>query len=293
MLQFALITNFNINEKLTAAIQVADKLIGTGECRILITANNKDRITRMHYYRKEFVYLPVDQIYSEADIVVVLGGDGTILESARRAAPHGKPIIGINLGRLGYMAELDMTELDLLPSLFNGEYNLESRSMLSVSIIGSTGKTRFTSYALNEAVISNGSIARIVDLELYEEDTFMNSYRADGLIIATPTGSTAYSMSAGGPIIDPALACFCVTPICSHFSSSRPVLFSDRSVLRVKNVCKREKSLYLTLDGKSNSELYYGDFVRVTRSDLTTKLIRIKKQMFYRTLRQKMNEYNN
>ncbi|MBR2370695.1 MAG: NAD(+)/NADH kinase [Clostridia bacterium] len=293
MLQFALITNFNINEKLSAAIRVADKLIEAGECRILITVNNKDRITRMHQSRKQFTYLPADQVYSEADVIVVLGGDGTILESARRAAPHGTPIIGINLGRLGYMAELDMTELDLLPKLFSGEYNLEKRSMLSVSIIGSTGKIRFNSYALNEAVISNGSIARIVDLELYEEDTFLNSYRADGLIIATPTGSTAYSMSAGGPIIDPALACFCVTPICSHFSSSRPVLFSNRSVLCVKNVCKREKSLYLTLDGKSNSEIYYGDFVKITRSDLTTKLIRIKKQMFYKTLRQKMNEYNN
>lgn len=293
MVRFALITNFNINEKLSAAMQVAEKLIATAECEILITANNKERIARMRLSRKEFSYLPVDEVYARADIVVVLGGDGTILESARRAAPHDKPIIGINLGRLGYMAELDMSELDLLPRLFSGDYKLEHRSMLSVSIIGSTGKSRYSSFALNEAVISNGSIARIVDLELYQDNTLMNSYRADGLIIASPTGSTAYSMSAGGPIIDPALACFCVTPICSHFTSSRPVLFSDGAVLNVKNVCKREKSLYLTLDGKTNSELYYGDIVRVTRSELTTKLIRLKKQMFYRTLRQKMSEYNN
>lgn len=288
MLKIALITNFNIFEKANAAITVADYLLKR-ECEILIASFNKDKIGRINKQREAFRYLPVDAVYAEADILIVLGGDGTILEVARRATQRGTPILGINLGRLGYMAELEAGELEYLDKLFDGSYTLEKRSMLRVELLGASGELRSFCYGLNDAVISNGSVSRLVDLELYEGGVPVATYRADGLIIATPTGSTAYSMSAGGAIVDPSVPCFCVTPICPHSFIARPLIFSDASVLEVRNVCAREKMLYLTVDGRMNFELYRNQTVRILKSTVETNLIRLKPCGFYKKLRQKMN----
>lgn len=288
MLKIALITNFNIPEKASAAARVVDRLLEE-DCRILIASYNREKLERLHKHREEFSYLPLDTLYSEADILIVMGGDGTILEAARRASQRGTPILGINMGRLGYMAELEMRELDQLHRLFTGDYELEKRSMLRVELRAQGGELRSFCYALNDAVISNGSVSRIIDLELSESGTPVTTYRADGLIIATPTGSTAYSMSAGGAIVDPRVECFCVTPICPHSFIARPLIFSDKSVLEVRNISVREKMLYLTVDGKMNFELYRNQTVRITKSSLETKLIRLKPCGFYKKLRQKMN----
>ncbi len=287
MLKIALITNFNIYEKANAAMRVADCLAHE-DCEILIAAFNREKLQRMHRDREEFRYLPMEQVYAEADILIVLGGDGSILEAARRAAQRGTPILGINLGRLGYMAELEMGDLDLLSRLFSGDYTIEKRSMLRVELL-SGGELRSFCYALNDAVISNGSVSRIVDVELSEGGERVATYRADGLIIATPTGSTAYSMSAGGAIVDPRVECFCVTPICPHSFLSRPLIFSDTSTLEVRNICAREKMLYLTVDGRMNFELYRNQVVRITKSSMETGLIRLKACGFYKKLWQKMN----
>ena len=286
MLKIALITNFNIPEKANAASVVAERLLRK-ECRVLIAAFNKEKLMRVHKHRDEFVYMPLEAVYSEADIIIVLGGDGTILEVARRAANRGTHILGINLGRLGYMAELEMSGLDGLDALFEGNYTLDRRSMLRVELFSGNDLKSFC-YALNDAVISNGSVSRIVDLELLQGGQHVANYRADGLIIATPTGSTAYSMSAGGAVVDPAVPCFCVTPICPHSFGARPLIFSDSTVLEVRNTCAREKMLYLTVDGRMNFELYRNQTVRITKSDLKTNLIRLTPSSFYSNLRAKM-----
>ena len=288
MLKIALITNFNISDKVNVAMAVADRLLREG-CEILIAAFNREKLMRFHKNREEFRYLPIETMYAEANILVVMGGDGTILEAARRAAQRGTPILGINLGRLGYMAELEPGELDQLSRLVTGDYELETRSMLRVELYAGNELRSFC-YALNDAVISNGSVSRMIELELSEGGVPVTTYRADGLIIATPTGSTAYSMSAGGALVDPRVPCFCVTPICPHSFIARPMIFSDRSVLEVRNVCAREKMLYLTVDGRMNFELYRNQVVRVTKSNLQTNLIRLKSYSFYRKLRQKMND---
>ncbi|MBQ8415551.1 MAG: NAD(+)/NADH kinase [Clostridia bacterium] len=287
MLKIALITNFNISEKASAAVTVADRLL-THECEILIAAFNKEKLLRIRKHRNEFRYLPMESVYSEADILVVLGGDGSILEAARRAAHRGTPILGINLGRLGYMAELEMGDLALLDRLFTKEYTLEKRSMLRVELFAGN-ELRSFSYALNDAVISNGSVSRIIDLELSEGGNRVATYRADGLIISTPTGSTAYSMSAGGSIVDPRVPCVCVTPVCPHSFTARPLIFADTAVLEVRNVCVREKMLYLTVDGRMNFELYRNQTVRISKSDMGTSLIRLKPCSFYKKLHQKMS----
>lgn len=290
MKKIALITNFNIYEKVNAAIAVAQRLSEYG-CKLLVSTNNKERMMRMNRSGVDFSYLPLDEVYANAEIAVVLGGDGTILEAARRAAPRATPILGINLGRVGYMAELELNELDMLPRLMNGDYTIDVRSMLQVEQYSVAGKLKSHTYALNDAVISNGSIARIVDLELSENGLPVTRYRADGLIIATPTGSTAYSLSAGGAIVDPRLGCFCVTPICPHSLGARPLLFPDNAVLQVKNTCQRERNLFLTVDGRTNYELFRNETVRISRSDLVTNLIRMKNNGFYHILRMKMTEH--
>ncbi len=287
--KIGLITNFNIYEKAGAAMTVAQKLSGY-DCEILVASFNRDRVLRMNRSKVQFTFLPMDDVYGTADLMIVLGGDGTILETARRAAPRGTPILGINLGRVGYMAELEMSELDLLDKLFSSEpvYTVEHRSMLHVELLNTNGEVRITAFGLNDAVITNGSIARIVDVELSENGVPVTACRSDGLIVATPTGSTAYSMSAGGPVADPRVKCFCVTPICPHSLATRPMIFPDTAVLEIKNTCQREKMLFLTVDGRTNCELYRGEVVRITRSPLETKLIRLKEWGFYHKLRTKM-----
>ncbi len=300
MKKIALITNFNIYEKAGAAMQVAQRL-SAYPCEVLVASYNRDKVLRMKRPRMSFTFLPMDELYASADLLIVLGGDGTILEAARRSAARQTPILGINLGRVGYMAELEMTELDLLASLFDrttaegflpAAYEIEKRSMLNVEVLTQAGEVRQTMYGLNDAVITNGSVARIVDIELSEGGNPVTTYRADGLIIATPTGSTAYSMSAGGPVADPRVRCLCVTPICPHSLAARPLIFPDTATLEVRHVCQREKMLYLTVDGRTNCELYRNEIVRITRSPLETNLVRLKSCGFYNRLRLKMSQHS-
>lgn len=292
--RIGIVTNFNIYEKAGAAMSVALKL-SEYPCEILVASFNRDKVLRMNRGRVQFTFLPMEELYGRADMLIVLGGDGTILEAARRASARNTPILGINLGRVGYMAELEIGEIDMIERLFASKdggagFEIEERSMISIELVTSDGRVRSTACGLNEAVITNGSVARIVDIELSEGGVPITTYRADGLIIATPTGSTAYSMSAGGPIADPRVKCFCVTPICPHSLSSRPLIFPDSAVLEVKNICMREKMLYLTVDGRINCELYRGESVRISRAPQTTRLVRLKESGFYSKLRLKMAE---
>ncbi len=285
-MKVALMTNYNITEKSAAAMTVAEQLKRYG-CRIVVPLSYRDRIERMHRRRPELIFDTPASIYETADLILVLGGDGSIMDAARNAAAKGTPVLGINMGRVGYLAELEMSELDLLDKVMKGDYRLDKRAMLNAEVISATGKEPRSAFALNDAVISNGSIARIIDLQLSESEVPINTYRADGLIISTPTGSTAYSMSAGGPIADPRISCFCVTPICPHLSVARSILFPDSAVIEVKHVCRREKVLYLTLDGRTSFELMRNDVVRITKSELTASIVRVKDCSFYEKLRQK------
>ena len=286
MKKVSLITNFNITEKLSAAMEVAQRLAKHVET-ILIPVSYKDRILRNQSHRREFSYVGPDELYRDSELVVVLGGDGAMLDASRRTAPVGIPILGINMGRVGYMTELEMDELDLLDRVFEGRYTIDERTLLQAQVRAASGQSKFCSYALNEAAITNGSAARIVDLQLSDGDELIYTYRADGLVVATPTGSTAYSLSAGGPIVDPKLSCFCVTPICSHSLLARPLVFPDTAELRIKNICNREKVLHLTMDGRTTVDLYFGDTVYITRSEMTVRLLRIKEESFYSKIRMK------
>lgn len=235
-----------------------------------------------------------DELYVKCpegcDFAVILGGDGTVLASADWASRTGTPVVGVDFGRVGYMNELSPKEIPLISRFFTGEYENDERMMLDVSV-KRKGNVIFYTTVLNEAVIGRGTLTKLVDLELYCGGEKAASYRADGIIVATPTGSTAYSMSAGGPIVDPSLSLITVSAVCPHgFSGSSSLVFSPSSPLSVKASSKYKSELYLTADGRANFELCPGDTVDITKSATTLKIIRFKHNSFYQTLTKKFNE---
>lgn len=291
MKKIAIVTNFNISDKANAALKVTNYLLQFG-CKILVSQYSKDRVLSMKNYKGNIYFLPIEKLYDEADLVIALGGDGTILDCAKRMAKRGKPILGINLGHLGYMAELEIDELEALSKIIEGNYSIDARNMICVEVYNREGNIKYSSYALNDAVISNGSVSKIINLELYAEESLVTTYRADGLIISTPTGSTAYAMSAGGSIADPKVRCMLVTPICPHSFIARQLIFSDETNIKIKNVSVRERSLMLTLDGKTNCEVFRDEIIKITKSNHTVQLVRVKDCSFYDILNQKMkNNY--
>lgn len=235
-----------------------------------------------HIHCDKYEHLPEDELYRVADIIVTIGGDGTIMRYAKRAASDGKPVVGINAGRVGYLANIEQNEYKLLGKLKTGEYIVEKRMMLNIRTV-ENGRTTGTYQALNDAVLTSGYISRIIDVSASVDGESI-SYRADGLIVSTPTGSTAYSMSAGGPIIDPLTENFCITPICSHSLSAKPIIMSAERVVKLKAFSKKRCDIYLTVDGRRSAQIKPYTDIFVTRSEQYVQLIRLNSRSFYKTL---------
>ncbi|MBE6727665.1 MAG: NAD(+)/NADH kinase [Ruminococcaceae bacterium] len=230
----------------------------------------------------KYEHLPEEELYKIADIIVTIGGDGTIIRYAKRAAVDNKPIVGINAGRMGYLANIEQNEYKLLSKLKTGEYDIEKRMMLNIKLY-ENGKEVGNFNALNDAVITSGYISRIIDVSASVDGDSI-SYRADGLIVSTPTGSTAYSMSAGGPIIDPLTENFCITPICSHSLSAKPILLSAERTVKLKAFSKKRTDIFLIVDGRRAAPVKpYTDII-VSRSERSVQLIRLNNRSFYKTL---------
>ncbi|MBQ8801364.1 MAG: NAD(+)/NADH kinase [Clostridium sp.] len=225
-----------------------------------------------------------------ADLLVCFGGDGTILHAARDATMHNVPILGVNLGSVGFMAELERTELSLLSLLGKGVHRTEERMMLDVRVVRS-GKVLHETLALNDAVISNGSMARVAELDVLADDELVTECTGDGVIVATPTGSTAYSMSAGGPIVEPTSACMIVTPVCAHQLSARAMVLGAERKVAVQVPRSTKKHLFLSVDGGKAIRLAGGDRVEIARSARTTTLIRLSERSFYQIMRQKLGGF--
>ena len=235
-----------------------------------------------------FENLPEDKLYKTADLIITIGGDGTIIRYAKRAALDDKPVLGINAGRVGYLANIEQNELSLLSKLKKKEYFVEKRMMLNVSIC-ENGRKINEYNALNDAVITSGFISRIIDISVFlGRDSI--SYRADGLIVSTPTGSTAYSMSAGGPIIDPLTECMCITPICSHSLSAKPILLGADNTVKLKAFSKKRTDIYLTVDGRKVCSVKPYTDIYISKSKQFVKLIRLNDRSFYKTLSNKFRD---
>lgn len=235
-----------------------------------------------------YLHVPEDELYSLADVIITVGGDGTIMRYAKRAALDNKPVLSINAGRMGYLADIEQNELSLISKLISGYYRIENRMMLDVAVY-ENGNLVGNYSALNDAVITSGFISRIIDISVAVENDAIN-YRADGLIVSTPTGSTAYSMSAGGPIIDPATENICITPICSHSLSAKPILMSANTTLLLKSFSKKRAEIYLTVDGRKVANVKPFSEIRITKSQNTVKLIRLSNRSFYKTMSVKFRD---
>ena len=234
--------------------------------------------------------VPIRQLQQEikrADLLIAFGGDGTILHLARTVALHSVPVLSINLGSLGFMSELEVNELDRLRNLAQGRFTVESRMMLDVSVLRE-GRQVYNNIALNDAVVSKGSIARVVRLDIFTEEGRLTKVGGDGIIVSTPTGSTGYSMAAGGPIVEPTARNLLLTPICPHSTRSSSYVLSPEHVITVEAADANRKFVYLSVDGGKAFSLKNGDQVRVSTSKYTTRLVRLSKKSFCEILDKKM-----
>ena len=235
-------------------------------------------------------FVEKNKVFSESDILISIGGDGTILEVSHLAAEQNIPILGINLGTVGFMTEIETGEINLLDAVFTSDYYVENRMMLDIELIRDGNRIGLY-HALNDVVLFKGIISKLIEIDFFCNGTLATTYRADGLIVATPTGSTAYSLSAGGAVIDPGIDALCVTPISSHaFLNSFPMVYSASNELVLEIARERDDSVYLSVDGMENVKILFGDKIVIKRSDLTTKLIRIKNTGFYEAVYKKLPE---
>jgi|HubBroStandDraft_4_1064222.scaffolds.fasta_scaffold27222_2 NAD+ kinase len=221
------------------------------------------------------------------DLLIVLGGDGTLLSAARLAAQRKVPILAVNLGGLGFLTTVSQDELySILEEIFSGKHRVSERVMLEAEIVRAGGVAR-RQIALNDAVLNKGALARIMDLELRVDGEYVTTYKADGLILSTPTGSTAYSLAAGGPIVYPIVEAFVVTPICPHTLTNRPLVIPDSATIEV-DFKAGDEAVFLTLDGQIGIELVRGDRIRVHKAAEKLLLVRPAKKTYYQILRNKL-----
>jgi NAD+ kinase len=229
---------------------------------------------------------PRNEIPSKSDIVIVFGGDGTLLSVARLVGDLGVPILGINLGGLGFITEINRSEIRKeINKVFSGKYALEERIMLLADVYRGS-KRVIHQNALNDVVLHKSALSRMFELDIAINDQYVSTFRADGLIISTPTGSTAHSLSAGGPILYPTLESFLITPICPHTLTSRPIVLPDTFVLEV--TIKSGDDVYLTLDGQVGSPLKVNDRIVIKKADYKTKFLVLHDKDYFRILKTKL-----
>jgi NAD+ kinase len=228
-----------------------------------------------------------DEIGSRVDMIVAFGGDGTLLMAARSVRKFNVPILGINLGAFGYLTVFNLNEMiEALEMIYRGDYRTEKRMMLDVLVRGG-GKTQEDYSVLNDVVINRGNLSRMVDLEVIVDDRYLTTYKADGLIVSTPTGSTAYSLSAGGPIVFPVLNSIIINPICPHTLTNRPVMLPESASIRVV-LWTKGLGATATLDGQLSFDLRSGDSIVIRKSKYVTNLVTSPRREYLQILRSKL-----
>lgn len=229
-----------------------------------------------------------EDIPAQVDLIIVLGGDGTLISVARLIGEQNVPILGINLGQLGFLTEVTRDELPgMLDLIMAGDYQVSDRMMLD-AVIYRDGKAVGRYTVLNDVVINKGALARIIDMATFVDGSHLSTYKADGLIISTPTGSTGYNLAAGGPIVFPEINSLVITPICPHMLTNRPIMVWSRSVIEIK-VKFADDVVFFTADGQVGRKLLPGDIVEVRRSELRTRLIISPSKDYFEILRTKLS----
>ena len=243
-------------------------------------------VDRSYELPRDLRFSRLDRELGNADGVICFGGDGTILHMAKTATRRNLPILGVNIGTMGFMAELESAELDKLSQLVTGEFSLDPRMMLDVTVQRERDII-FHDISLNDVVVTKGAVARIVHLEVKIDGAQAMECGGDGIIVSTPTGSTAYSYSAGGPVVEPEAKNIIITPICAHEFGSRSIVASDKRVVQVGLVRNARRNAFLSVDGGKSVRLNQGDVATIKKSNLETKLVRLKDRSFYDVLTMK------
>lgn len=226
--------------------------------------------------------------FETLEFAIVIGGDGTLLHAARSLAPYNVPIVGINLGKLGFLTDIPVDEMLMgLTSIKDGAYRIENRAMLETTVIDNHGKTQ-QYIALNDAVISKGEAGRLLEMRVDVDEIFVTKMRSDGLIIATPTGSTAYAMAAGGPVVEPTLSVFTLVPICPHTLSNRPIILNQSSIITIRDIYDADNHATLAIDGIIVQTIKRNQTITLQRSEHSLKLIRLDKHNYFEALRHKL-----
>lgn len=229
------------------------------------------------------------EMISDCNLIITIGGDGTIIHTAKHAVYVDKPILGINTGRLGFMAGLEYHELEKLEKLKTGDYITNERMLIEATYYKSSTNQNYKYNSLNEVVIANGSVSSIIELDLECDDKPLTNLLADGVIFSTPTGSTAYAMSAGGPIICPQINAISMTTICSHSLMDRAMVFSDKNVFKITVAKNNRSPVYFTVDGDESEQLEIGDYIKIQKSEKNIKIINLHGKSFYQVLNEKFN----
>ena len=237
-------------------------------------------VDRSYELPKDLHFHKLDRELQNTDLVICFGGDGTILHMAKAATRHNVPILGVNIGTMGFMAELESGELNKLAQLATGEYTVDKRMMLDVTVRRDRDLI-FHDICLNDVVITKGAVARIVHLSVRCDGVQAMECGGDGVIVATPTGSTAYNLSAGGPIVEPEAKSILVTPICAHDMVSRCMVASDQRVITVALTKNVRRNAFLSVDGGKAVRMNMGDIATIRKSDMETRLLRLKERSFY------------
>lgn len=246
-------------------------------------------VDRSYDLPRDLHFSRLDRELPGAELIICFGGDGTILHMSKTATRAGIPILGVNIGTMGFMAELENTELDQLKRLAAGDYTIDKRMMLDVTVFRDRDII-FHDICLNDVVVTKGAVARIVHLAVECDGVEAMECGGDGVIVATPTGSTAYSLSAGGPIVEPAAHSILITPICAHDVGSRCMVASDQRVVTVKLTRNMRRNAFLSVDGGKSVRLNMGDVTTVKKSNLETSLVRLKDRSFYDVVNQKFRQ---
>ncbi len=237
-------------------------------------------VDRTYDLPKDIRFSRMDRELPNASMAICFGGDGTLLHMAKAATRRGVPVLGVNIGTMGFMAELESTELSQLARIATGDYTIDNRMMLDV-IVQRDRDVIFHDLCLNDVAITKGAVARIVHLEVKCDGVQAMECGGDGVIVATPTGSTAYSLSAGGPIVEPDAHSILVTPICAHDVASRCVVTSDRRTISVTMTQNARRNAYLSVDGGKALRMNMGDVATIRKSNLCSKLVRLKDRSFF------------
>lgn len=284
----------NFNNDVAAVTEEVINTVIKADSNVLVNAENSADISKLVIDNPEKIHFCDEEAqFDEGDIAIAIGGDGTTLNVAKKASFKNKPTLGINAGRLGFMSGLEKNELGLLEQLCNGKsFTIEERMMIK-AVVEKDNECVGTYHCLNDAVITRGDVARLIDIDVKCDGRNVTNTRADGMIVATPTGSTAYSMAAGGPVLSPDNSCFVVTPICPHSLINRSIVFSSDKELLLSVSNDKNNNVFLSIDGSQSIPINKEHTIRITKSRNSAKLIKIKPDNFYEILNKKLIERRN